>query len=197
MYDPSLYKDYRKLQPLFEMVSSELNKLDWRELYTSLASLDKDHINAPLTWYCAEWRKNNQVMFESNTEAPCLQDADDNTPPGAVNFHLELTNSNIKQFQEIKNYVFKMCGVTYAGFHFLNSNSVVSEHTDKDALSILFMYQVKNSDTVVLKIGQEKYTFHKGQIFAFDATINHSAYNMSDEDWIMFAIRCTQESFNL
>ena len=193
MYDPSLYKDYAKLKPLIEMVSEVLDNLNWRELHASLVTLEKDLADAPLTWYAA-WCKNNEILFESNTALPHKLGDDNGDLEGAVNFHLELTNDSSEQFKAIKDYVFSMYGVTYAGFHFLNSNSIIPEHTDKDALSIVFMYETTNG---VIRTGEESHTFEQGQLFAFDATVKHSAYNKSDKDWIMFAIRCTQDSFNL
>lgn len=194
MYEPSLYKDYTKIEPLIKMVDSALAGLDWKALRKSLVSAEKDKDSTPLTWYTA-WCENKDILFESNTELPHKIGDDDGSLEGAINFHVELTNTSIDRFVSIKDYAMSMYGVTYIGLHFLNPNSVVPEHTDNDSLSILYMYQV--ADNATLLVGKEQYTFAKGQLFAFDASNKHSAYNKTDEDWIMLAIRCNRDSFNL
>lgn len=186
------YTNYTEIEHFKKyLIGKNLDLFDWRALKQTLIKSEKDSEDALIWWYCIEGQK-IKTVFESNINSQKEMD-ENNAAEGSEYLHIDLTDQHLEEFTDIRNKALNIPGVTYAGIHFLGSGSVVDTHKDSDVNN--FLFYLKSNDKCIFRLGQQDRKFETGDLFLFDGETEHSAYNNSDEDWIIFALRVSKNYF--
>ncbi len=186
------YTEYEKIEYFKKyLIGKNLDLFDWRELKKNLLLADKDNSDQTMLWYYIQGHK-NKTTFESNTNSQTIMD-EDNAANGSEYLHVDLTGQTVDSFKDIQTQALSIPGMMYAGIHFLGPGSVVDTHTDPDVNN--FLFYLKSNDQCIFRVGNNDRTFETGDLFMFDGETPHSAYNCSDKDWIIFALRISKQHF--
>lgn len=186
------YKDYKEIEYFKKyLIGKNLDLFNWRELKQTLVQSKKDSEDSPIWWYYIEGMK-IRTVFESNIDNQTDMD-ENNAAEGSEYLHVDLTEHHVEEFRDIRNKALAIPGVTYAGIHFLGPGSVVDAHRDTDVNN--FLFYLKSNDDCIFRLGNQDRRFETGDLFLFDGETEHSAYNNSNEDWIIFALRISKNYF--
>lgn len=167
-----------------------LNNIDWRSIKARLSNVTKDNDDADIWWY-SKSSKDNKVYHETNTGS-LTEDIE--YTPNSGHFNVQVNSHTITEFEDFKNIIDGLPGLSYAGVFFIGPNSYVEDHIDKEMYNVLINVCVPTN--AFLTIDEKQYYFNDNQIVMFDGDLHHSATNQSSKDWILFVLRINKEEFN-
>lgn len=191
MIDYRNYCGFDELLKVEEIMYDVVFSINWRDLKSYLLSNSKES-DKKLWWYVIQGN-NKQVFFESNLESSVESYDDSPLTNESEYLHINLTEGCVPELIKLKECAIVLPGVKYVGLHFLSLNSYVESHTDTGTINVLF--NIKTSSGGKLIVDNQKFTFQNRQIFAFDGDLLHSVENKFGNDWIMFVLRISKNTF--
>lgn len=198
------YKDFRNLESLHRAAQTIISKTDLKKLNEYFLNRPNDNSENE-TWFLVQYKNGTRQFKSNNTELEDVE-IDKNQPDIESSWYYinlyDISWHKDTKFDPLVETIFhdliyelkKFNGLKVAGIHFASPQSIISQHQDYEAsANCNNVVLVLESTDSKFKIANTEHTLNSNQTFIFDASLEHSLENLTDNYFVILTMRIDKD----